>query len=99
TFYKGADYPKETSTALIELANAHSDKGEDDLAMQTFEQLLNSDLGDLEQLATVHSSLGVLLGVEQEKYPEALVHLDESLRINTQRGSLTHAAYNQMNRA
>jgi serine/threonine protein kinase/lipopolysaccharide biosynthesis regulator YciM len=99
TFYKEAGYPKETSTALIELANAHSDKGEDEIAMQTFEQLLGSDLGDLAQLATAHSSLGVLLGVEREMYPQGLVHLDESYRINTLRGSSSHAAYNQMNRA
>lgn len=98
TFYREAGYPKETSTALIELANAHIDKGEDEIAMQTFEDLLASDLGDLEQLATVHSSLGILLGVEQEKYPQALVHLEESHRINTLRGSKSHAAYNQMNR-
>lgn len=99
TFYKEAGYPKETSTALIELANAHSDKGEDQIAMQTFEQLLGSDLGDLAQLATAHSSLGVLLGMGQERYPQGLVHLDESYRVNTLRGSRSHAAYNQMNRA
>jgi len=99
TFYKEAGYPKETSTALIELANAHSDKGEDEIAMQTFEQLLASDLGDLAQLATVHSNIATLLGVEQEKYPQALVHMDESYRINTLRGSKSHAGYNQMNRA
>ena len=99
TFYREAGYPKETSTALNELANAHSDKGEDEIAMQIFEQLLASDLGDLAQLATAHSSLGVLLGVEREMYPQGLVHLDESYRINTLRGSSSHAAYNQMNRA
>jgi serine/threonine protein kinase/tetratricopeptide (TPR) repeat protein len=99
TFYREAGYPKETSTALNELANAHSDKGEHEVAMQIFEQLLASDLGDLAQLATAHSSLGVLLGVEREMYPQGLVHLDESYRINTLRGSSSHAAYNQMNRA
>ena len=101
TFYKEAGYPKETSTALIELANAHSDKGEDEIAMQTFEQQrqLASDLGDQAQLASVHSSIGSLLGVEQEKYPQALAHVDESYRINTQRGSKSRAGYNQMNRA
>ena len=99
TFYQESGYPKETSTALIELANAHSDKGEDEIAMQTFEKLLASDLGDLAQLATAHSSLGTLLGVEREMYAQGLVHLDESYRINTLRGSVSHAAYNQMNRA
>lgn len=99
TFYKEAGYPKETSTALIELATAHSDKGEDEIAMQTFEEVLASDLGDLEQLAFVHSNIGTLLGVEQEKYPQALAHVDESYRINTLRGSKSRAGYNQMNRA
>ena len=98
TFYKEAGYPKETSIALVELANAHSDKGEDEIAKQIFEQQLASNFGDLAQEATVHSSLGVLLGVEQERYPEGLVHLDESYRINTMRGSKSLAAYNQMNR-
>jgi serine/threonine protein kinase/Tfp pilus assembly protein PilF len=101
TFYKEADYPKETSTALIALASAHSDKGEYEVAMQTFEQQrqLASDLGDQAQLARVHSSIGALLGVEQEKYPLALVNVDESYRINTLRGSKSDAAYDQMNRA
>ena len=101
TFYREAGYPKETSIALVELANAHSDKGEDEIAMQTFEQQrqLASDLGDQAQLASVHSSIGALLGVEQEKYPQALVHVDESYRINNLRGSKSRAAYNQMNRA
>ncbi len=98
TFYREAGYPKETSTALIELANALSDKGEDEIAMQTYQEVLASDLADLEQLATVHLSIGTLLGFAQEKYPQALVHLDESHRINIQRGSKSHAAYSQMNR-
>lgn len=100
-FYKEAGYPKETSTALIELAGAHSDKGDVEIAMQTFEEQLRvaSELGDLAQLASVHSSLGALLGVEQEKYPEGLAHVDESYRINTLRGARSRAGYNQMNRA
>jgi serine/threonine protein kinase/lipopolysaccharide biosynthesis regulator YciM len=101
TFYKEAGYPKETSTALIALAVAHSDKGEYEVAMQIFEQQrqLASDLGDQAQLASVHSSIGALLGVEQERYPEALGHFDESYRIDTLRGSKSHAGYDQMNRA
>ena len=98
TFYKDAGYPKETSVALIELANAHSDKGEDEIAMQTYQEVLASDLGDLALLASVHLSIGTLLGFEQEKYPQALANLDESLTIDTQRGSRSHAAYDQMNR-
>lgn len=98
TFYKDAGYPKEASIALIELANAHSDKGEDEIAMQTYQEVLASDLGDLAQLASAHLSIGTLLGFEQEKYPQALVNLDESLTIDTQRGSRSHAAYDQMNR-
>jgi len=101
TFYKEAGYPKETSTALIALASAHSDKGEYEVAMQIFEQQrqLASELGDQAQLASVHSSIGALLGVEQEKYPQALVNVDESYRINTLRGSKSRAGYDQMNRA
>ncbi|HSE38092.1 MAG TPA: tetratricopeptide repeat protein [Blastocatellia bacterium] len=100
-FYKEAGYPKETSNALIELAGAHSDKGDVEIAMHTFEEQLQvaSELGDLAQVATVHSSMGALLGVEQEKYPEALAHLDESYRINNLRGAKSRAGYNQMNRA
>lgn len=98
-FYKEAGYPKETSIALLEIANAHSDKGDDQIAAQTLEQLLASDIGDPGQLANVHSSLGTLLGVGQELYPQALKHLDESYRINTERGSKSYVAYNQMNRA
>ena len=99
TFYKEAGYPRETSIAIIELANAHSDNGEDELATQTFEQLLESGLGDPAQLATAHQSIGTLVGVGQERYPQGLAHLDESYRINAQRGSKSYVAYNQMNRA
>ena len=99
TFYREAGYPKETSTALIELATAHSDKGEHEIAKEIFEQQLASDLGDLAQLALVHSNIATLLGIEQEKYPEALAHVDESYRINSLRGARTRAGYDQMNRA
>ena len=92
SFYQEAGYPKETTNALIELANAHSDKGEDEVATQILEKVLASDLVDPEQLAIVHSNMGTLLGVELEKYPQALEHVDESYKINTLRGSKARAA-------
>ena len=73
-FYQPAGYRTETSNALILLGRAYRDKGEYAVAMKAFsEQLeLAKQSGDPARLAATHSSIGVLLGDNQEIYPEAL---------------------------
>jgi tetratricopeptide (TPR) repeat protein len=43
--------------------------------------------------------MAILLGVEQERYPEALSHLDESYKINESLGAKIGIGFDQMNRA
>ena len=100
-FFQPAGYRTETSNALILLGRAYRDKGEYAVAMKAFsEQLeLAKQSGDPARLAATHSSLGVLLGDNQEIYPEALPHFDESYRINTSLGARVGMGLDQANRA
>ena len=100
-FYKDAGYQRETSNSLLSLGRAYRDKGNYQVALQTFEQQvkLAGELGDQAQLAAAHLSIATLLGVEQERYPEALEHLNTSYEIDVARGSKLRSAYDQMNRA
>jgi tetratricopeptide (TPR) repeat protein len=64
------------------------------------EQLeLAKQSGDPARLAATHSSIGVLLGDNQEIYPEALPHFDESYRINKSLGARVAMGWDQANRA
>ena len=100
-FFQPAGYRTETSNALILLGRAFRDKGEYAVAMKAFsEQLeLAKQSGDPARLAATHSSLGILLGDNQEIYPEALPHFDESYRINTSLGARVGMGLDQANRA
>ena len=100
-FFQPAGYRTETSNALILLGRAHRDKGEYAVAMKAFsEQLeLAKQSGDPARLAATHSSIGVLLGENQEIYPEALPHFDESYRINKSLGARVAMGWDQANRA
>ena len=100
-FYQPAGYRRETSNALILLGRAYRDKGEYAVAMKAFsEQLeLAKQSGDPARLAASHSSLAVLLGDNEELYPEALPHLDESYRINKSLGARVGMGWDQVNRA
>ena len=100
-FYQPAGYRTETSNALILLGRAYRDKGDYAVAMKAFsEQLqLAKQSGDPARLAATHSSIGVLLGANQEIYPEALPHFDESYRINKSIGARVGMGWDQANRA
>ena len=73
-FDQPAGYRTETSNALILLGRVYRDKGEYGVAMKAFsEQLeLAKQSGDPARLAATKSSIGVLLGDNQEQYAEAL---------------------------
>ena len=100
-FYQRAGYRTETSNALILLGRVYCDKGDYAVAMQTFsEQLAVAKAsGDPARLAATHSSIGILLGDNQELYAEALPHFDESYRINTSLGARVAMGWDQINRA
>ena len=100
-FYKPSGYRKESSIALTMLGRAQRDKGNYDDAVKIFTEqlLLSEELGDSALLADAHLSLAVTLGFMQERYPEALPHIEESYKINQSLGSLLSTGYDEMNRA
>jgi tetratricopeptide (TPR) repeat protein/predicted Ser/Thr protein kinase len=100
-FYQPAGYRTETSNALILLGRTHRDQGNYAVAMKAFaEQLeLAKQAGDPARLAATHSSIGLLLGEHQERYPEALPYFDESYRINKSLGARVGMGWDQANRA
>ncbi|BCS32611.1 hypothetical protein TBR22_A18250 [Luteitalea sp. TBR-22] len=100
-FFQPAGYRTETSNALILLGRAYVDKGDYAVAMKAFsEQLaLARQSGDPARLAAAHSSIGVLLGDNQEQYAEALPHFAESYRINRSTGARIAMGWDQINRA
>ena len=99
-FYKPAGYRRETSIALTVLGRAYQDKGEDNTALKLFEEQSEwvKQGGDRSGLADSHMNLALLLGSSQEKYTEALAHLDEKLAIDQANNSGRGQAYDQLNR-
>ena len=100
-FYKPAAYRRETSLSLTLLGRAYQDKGEDDTALKLFDEQsqLVKQAGDESGVGDSHMNLAFLVGVNQEKYTEALSHLDEKLRIDESHHSERGQASDQMNRA
>ena len=99
-FYEPGGYRKETSLALLLLARARQTKGDTELAFKTFEQQLElaRGLGDPAQVSATLSSIALLLGIDQERYPEALSKLDETYKIDELRGSKASMGFDQMDR-
>src|SRR5215471_9526205 len=100
-FYRPAKYPRETSIALTLLGRAYQDKGDDQTALKLFEEqsALAKEAEDASGVADSHMNLAMLLGSNEEKYPEALAHLDEKLTLDDARHSKRSMAFDQMNRA
>jgi serine/threonine protein kinase/lipopolysaccharide biosynthesis regulator YciM len=100
-FYRSANYFRETSIALTLLGRAFQDKGDDETAMKLFSEQseLVKRAGDSLGIADSHMNLAQLLGLNEEKYTEALAHLDEKLALDEARHSKRGMASDQMNRA
>jgi serine/threonine protein kinase/Flp pilus assembly protein TadD len=99
-FYKPAGYVRETSIALTLLGRAYQDKGDDNRALQFFQEQseLVKQAGDPSGVGDSHMSLANLVGINQEKYTDALAHLDEKLKIDEKSQSGRGLASDQMNR-
>jgi len=99
-FYQPAGYSRETSVVLTLLGRANRQKGEYEVALQSFQQQLQSAAGqdDRSQFANLHNTIGTLLGFDLERYPEALAHLDESQKIDESLGAKLSMGNDLMNR-
>ncbi len=82
-FYQQGNYLKETSQALILIARSNSLKGNYTAARKALEEqlLLADKAGDVAQIALAHTDIGISL-VQQEQYPDALSHFQNSLETN-----------------
>jgi tetratricopeptide (TPR) repeat protein len=82
-FYQTSGYRKQTSTCLLLLSRANRGKGDYGTALEMSEHQLKlaKDLNDSSQLASAHSNIGYVLGIEQERYAEGLAHMEESVRL------------------
>jgi serine/threonine protein kinase len=99
-FYQPAGYRKEASSALLLLGRAYRDKGDYEAAFNNFNQTLSlaTELNDQALMAASHSGIAILRGGEQEIYPEAIAHLDESYKINNSLGAKKDQGYDLMNK-
>jgi tetratricopeptide (TPR) repeat protein len=99
-FYQPGGYFTETSAALTLLGRAYQEKGEIETALKFFEEQfqLAKGWGDLESLGDSHMNLALLRGFGQERYPEALSHLDEKIKIDERLEAEVRLGFDHMNR-
>ena len=98
-FYRQGNFRRETSQALLLLAHANEQQGNNEAALESFnEQLqLAQQANDQSQLAHTHAAIGLLLA-HQERFTEALKHYDESYRLNESLGLEPKTGYDLVNR-
>jgi tetratricopeptide (TPR) repeat protein/predicted Ser/Thr protein kinase len=94
TFYKRGGYRKELLQSLLLLGRAQRQQGNYPAALQAFKEQLQlaEEIQDPAQAASAHSSMGTLLG-HQEQYTQALTHYDAGLKINQSISSHLVAGY------
>jgi serine/threonine protein kinase/lipopolysaccharide biosynthesis regulator YciM len=98
-FFESADYRNEQLQTLMIIARGKRKKGDHEAAQSAYEQLLPlaERSGDRSLIAQVHIEIGRLL-IYQERYPEAVTHIDESYRINQALGLKPKVGYALVNR-
>lgn len=98
-FYEPGGYRTEMSEALIQQARALSLKGRYDAALETYKRVLldAQQIDDQSLLARAHHDTGNTLN-QQERYTEAIPHLDESIRIQTLLNNQLLAGYSLADR-
>lgn len=98
-FYRQGNFGRETSQALLLLGYANELQGNNDAALESFnEQLkLAQQINDQAQVAHTHSAIGLLLS-HQERFTEAVAHYDESYRLNKSLGLEPKIGYDLYNK-
>lgn len=99
-FYERNEYRGEAARALLLLGRAYRDLGNYETAFEKFTKTLDlaDKMDDPALEASCHSSIAILRGEQQERYPEALEHLDQSYAINERLNAMRDMGYDQMNR-
>jgi serine/threonine protein kinase/Tfp pilus assembly protein PilF len=99
-FYQQGGYRSETFSCLALLARANIQKGDYAAATSSQEQLLQlaQELNDQSLLALAHAERGSLLA-RQEKFGEALDHLNQAYTIYSAQGIQRSMGYNLGSRA
>lgn len=98
-FYERGGYRKEMSEALIQRARARSLNGDYDAALETYDRVLQvaGPIDDQGLLARAHHDIGNTLN-QQERYTEAISHLDNSFQIQTALNNQLRAGYSLADR-
>lgn len=99
-FYQQSGYRSETRSCLVLLARANRQKGDYEAAYRANEQLLHlgQQLNDESQIALSHSEIGQVLA-RQEKYTEAINHIDQAYTFYSSQGIQRSIGYNLFNKA
>jgi tetratricopeptide (TPR) repeat protein/tRNA A-37 threonylcarbamoyl transferase component Bud32 len=99
-FFQQGAYSKEVSQCLLLRGRAHLQKGDFAAARQDFDRQLEVAKGikDPSQLATAHLLVGSLLA-DQELYPEALKHFNNSYTLYKSLGNRLNIGYSLLNRS
>jgi serine/threonine protein kinase len=99
SFYRRGNFRRETLQALLLLGYANKQQGNNDAAFESFnEQLqLAQQANDVAQVAHTHSAIGLLF-LHQERFTEALVHYQESYRVNKSLGLDPKVSYDLFNK-
>ena len=98
-FYRQGNFGRETSQALLLLGYANEQQGNNEAALESFnEQLkLAEQVKDVPQMAHTHAAMGLLL-LHQERFTEALAHYEESYRLNKSLGLDPKIIYDLFNK-
>lgn len=96
-FYRQGNYLKEISQALLVLGQANRLKGDYDAALRAFQQQLElaTQSGDQSQQAYSHEGIGNVL-VQQERYTEAIEHVEKKYAISKALGNKKGIAYSAL---
>lgn len=99
-FYRQNSFGKETSQALLLTGYANEQQGNYEAGLSAFtEQLqLAEAMKDVPQMAQTQMAIGLLL-THQERFPEALAHLEESYRLGRSSGVELNSGYDLVGRS
>jgi serine/threonine protein kinase len=89
-FYQKGGYKKQVSQANLILGRANYMSNDYNAALQVFQQVEHSE--DVSDRAYAEYSIGTVLK-QQEKYPEALLHFEQSYKLYDSIGNRSYVAY------